>query len=138
MKINLKIKEVVVQACLIKQYRKKSYQIVFFQSLVSSLLASVFFILFGMPSLVSLFLGGAIVIVSNFIFATFAFSFVGGSDPDKVLKGFYRGEVLKLLFTMSLLAVVFSTLKIDFYSFFVGYSCSLASSWTTLLLFKQR
>lgn len=127
-----------MQACLIKQYRKKSYQIVFFQSLVSSLLASVFFILFGMPSLVSLFLGGAIVIVSNFIFATFAFSFVGGSDPDKVLKGFYRGEVLKLLFTMSLLAVVFSTLKIDFYSFFVGYSCSLASSWTTLLLFKQR
>lgn len=127
-----------MQACLIKQYRKKSYQIVFFQSLVSSLLASVFFILLGMPSLVSLFLGGAIVIVSNFIFATFAFSFVGGSDPDKVLKGFYRGEVLKLLFTMSLLAVVFSTLKIDFYSFFVGYSCSLASSWTTLLLFKQR
>jgi len=138
MKINLKIKEVVVQACLIKQYRKKSYQIVFFQSLVSLLLASVFFILLGMSSLVSLFLGGAIVIVSNFIFATFAFSFVGGSDPDKVLKGFYRGEVLKLLFTMSFLAVVFSTLKIDFYSFFVGYSCSLASSWTTLLLFKQR
>ena len=127
-----------MQACLIKQYRQKSYQIVFFQSLVSLLLASVFFILLGMPSLVSLVLGGAIVIVSNFIFATFAFSFVGGSDPDKVLKGFYQGEVLKLLFTMSLLAVIFSTLKIDFYSFFVGYSCSLASSWTTLLLFKQR
>ena len=50
-----------------------------------------------MSSLVSLFLGGAIVVISNFIFATFAFSFVGGSDPDKVLKGFYRGGIIKVV-----------------------------------------
>ena len=106
---------------LVKQYRKRAYKLVFFQVLVSIFIACTFFILSEISSAYFSALGSSVVVISNFIFATFAFSYVGGSQTDKVLKGFYQGEALKLLLIITLLTVIFLTQNVLIGPFFAGY-----------------
>ena len=56
----------------------------------------------------SVLLGGLISALPNSYFALHAFKFRGARNADKVVKGFIRGELGKLVITMVLFALSFT------------------------------
>ncbi|BAX51416.1 TPA: F0F1 ATP synthase subunit I [Photobacterium damselae] len=62
---------------------------------------------------ISAFIGGGIFIVAQAVFACCAFMFSGARKARLVMASFYGGEVLKILITVILFAVVYLYTEVD-------------------------
>ena len=122
---------------LARRGRWSAYKLVMMQAAVAGGASILFFAVWGVQFGYSALAGGSIAVLPNFVFATLAFSHTGASSAAKVIKTFYWGEAVKLLLTIVLFGLVFSTLDVDFTSLFVCYALSLIVPFTASLYFKQ-
>ena len=84
------------------------YKVIVAQLVWTVSLSLVFLSIFGVVAGYSALLGGLISAVPNSYFALHAFKFQGARNADKVVKGFIRGELGKIVFTGVLFALSFT------------------------------
>ena len=104
------------------------------QVLVIVLAGILAYVLGGRDSMVSALLGGLVGFLPN---AFFAIQF-GRKDPSKtanqVVKAFYYGETIKILFTTLLFVIVFQLPGILAMPLFIAFGAVMAVFWFSLLL----
>lgn len=111
-----------------KKQRQAAYKMVLIQIAICVILAVLGFF-FSTKIAFSLFGGGMIVVIGNFIFATIVFRKSGAQAASEVKKYFALGESLKLLLTIGLLIAVFTLLPVHPASLLIGYVIIVLSQW---------
>lgn len=81
-------------------------RIVFWQLVVGATGAAVSAVLLGSKAALGAFLGGAIAALLSLYFAIKTFDRRRGSDPEAVVRAFYRAEALKLVMATGLFVLV--------------------------------
>jgi ATP synthase protein I len=94
--------------------------------------AAICFAVWGRVAGLSALAGGGISAAASGVLALFAFGSPAGADAERVARGFYVGEALKLAVTVTLFVVVFLTLKISFAPLFGAYIATLFVYWIAL------
>lgn len=82
----------------------------------------------------SAILGGMVSVVPNAYFAYRFFQYHGANAANQIVKSFYRGEASKLLMTMVLFTLVFTTLSITPLPFFLAYISAQLVFWLAPLI----
>ncbi len=111
-----------------KKQRQAAYKMVKIQ-LAIAVIIGLFGLLLSQQIALSLLVGGLIVVVANFIFATIVFRKSGAQATGEVKKHFAMGESLKLLLTIVLLAAVFTLLPVHPAALLIGYILIVLSQW---------
>ena len=62
---------------------------------------------------ISAFIGGNIFVISNAVFAFFAFLFSGARSAKRITHSFYAGEALKILVTVVLFSVAYVYMQVE-------------------------
>ncbi len=93
-------------------------------------------VLFGWQAARSAGLGGLIAFIPNVYFAL-KISHDQGNDPQRIMRGFYVGEVVKLILTAVLFVLVFRLPNISFMPLFTSFVAVLGVFWFALLLDKN-
>jgi len=75
----------------------------------------------------SAFIGGMICVLANLFFAGKLFLNKRLELPEEILQKFYRSELLKLIFTITMFVLVLLLIEVEFIAFILAYS------FTTLL-----
>lgn len=93
-------------------------------------------ILFDKPVAYSVFLGGALWIIPQVIFAGFLFQDQRARFARHIVKRAYRGEAFKLITSAVLFAAVFRWIEVVPLVFFAGYMVVYSTSWFAPWFFK--
>jgi len=84
---------------------------------------------------VSALLGGLIAVVSSFYMAGRLFTSKQGRPPEEMLARFYASVVLKIVFTIAMMAVCIIVMKVSVLPFIIAYFVSAGViNWLFLLV----
>lgn len=108
------------------------------QLITSGLISLVLLIIFDKKAAGSALLGGLVAILPSVLFAKTLFRHQGAGAAKKILKSFYWGEALKIVWSIILFALVFFLVEIVPFAFFITYIGVLMNHWFTPLLFSPR
>jgi len=115
---------------------KVTYQILlklWFQQILLLLLAVISFWWMSPVISYSMLVGGLIYLVPNMYFAVYAFRFRGAQAAQRMLLGFYRGEIGKFLLSCVGFAIVFTFVKpLNVLALFIAYSGLTIIQWLQL------
>lgn len=92
---------------LASPYRLGAFKLILIQGCVAIIAAVMVFIGWGVNASLSALAGGAIAVLPNFVFALYAFRYVGATKARHVYASFKRGSGLKFLLTVFLFALLF-------------------------------
>jgi ATP synthase protein I len=81
----------------------------------------------------SALVGGGIGVVGSLAMVMIVFWPAGGADPKRVLRGFYRGEAVKLGLTVVLFVAVLRTGSVDALPMLTAYIGTMFAYWVALL-----
>lgn len=84
------------------------YKVIVAQLAATTLIATISLLVIGVTMAYSVLLGGLISALPNSYFALHAFKYQGARNAEKVVKGFIRGELGKIIFTVVLFALSFT------------------------------
>lgn len=84
------------------------YKVILTQLGLASVIAAIFLLFTNTITAYSIFLGGLISALPNSYFALHAFRYHGARNAKKVVKGFIRGELGKIIITIVLFALSFT------------------------------
>ncbi len=99
-----------------------------------TLLAGVLFLLAsGFRAGYSAFFGGAIGTLASLYMAVSFFRAGAGADPQRILRGVYTGEFVKLMMTAALFVIVIVLFEVAFLPLFVAYLATFVVYWLALL-----
>lgn len=119
------------------QYRQAAYKGVLFQGCFAIVIALIIFIVWGVTAGASALAGGMVLVLPNFVFALYAFRYVGASKSELVYASLKRGNALKFLLTICLFALVFKYFTVMAMPFFVCYILVLFTQWYTPVFFNH-
>lgn len=122
---------------LARRGRTHAYKIVMSQAVVVISISVILFALWGWNIGSSALVGGLIVVIPNFVFATLAFSYAGASASKKVVTTFFLGEAVKLLLTIVLFALALALLDVHFLALLATYVAGMFLPWLAPLYIKQ-
>jgi ATP synthase protein I len=111
--------------------RRIALKLVLGQAAATLGVAAVFLALSGALAARSALLGGGIGVAANLAMVMVAFR-PAGSDPKRIMRGFYRGEAVKLGLTVLLFAATLKFLVIAAAPFFVAYAATFLVYWIAL------
>ena len=114
------------------QARRLAGSVVLGQVVVTLVAAAICFAVWGRVTGLSALAGGGISAVASAVLAFFAFGSPAGADAERVARGFYVGEGLKLAVTVALFVAVMVTMKISFAALFGTYIATLFVYWIAL------
>lgn len=98
------------------------HRIIVAQLLASALLAAVFLVFSNAIAAYSALLGGLVSAVPNGYFAVQAFRFRGAQNAEKVVKSFRKGEVVKIMMTILMFAMIFTVVpNVEALALIVGF-----------------
>jgi len=84
---------------------------------------------------ISALLGGLIAVVSSFYMAGRLFTSKEGRPPEEMLARFYASVVLKIVFTIAMMAVCIVVMKVSVLPFIIAYFVSAGIiNWLFLLV----
>ncbi len=106
-------------------------QLVLGQAAATFVVAALFLVFSGTAAAQSALLGGGIGVAASLAMALVAFRPAGG-DPRRILRGFYRGEAVKLGVTVLLFAAALRFLEIAAAPFFAAYIATFIVYWVAL------
>ncbi len=86
----------------------------------------------------SAFLGGAVCIIPNALFAVRLFKHQGARLARQIVRNFYRGEALKIVLSVLLFSLVFALCNIAPMVFFTTYVVVLMTHWFTPLIMVNK
>lgn len=83
-------------------------------------------------------LGGSVCVISNALFAYLLFQRRGARAAKQIVRGFYRGELVKIVTTVLCFIVIFKFVPINVAAFFIGFVVGQLVFWVALLITKSR
>ncbi len=98
-------------------------------------IAMIWFIywMFGRQGALSALIASVCSVLPNLFFARQLFYYRGAQAAGKIVKGFYRGEAIKLFSTVLLMGVSFAFMPIDPLPFFIAFIVLQMSIWVAPL-----
>lgn len=121
-----------------KQVPSRINQLIFSQFMISTLIAIILSIFIGKKAAISALLGGLLAILPSFLFAKSLFRYKGARAAKQIIRGFYFGEVLKIILTATLFALILKHLETDPKVLFSTYSLMLLAHLFTPLFFTRK
>lgn len=106
---------------LARPYRLAAFKVICLQGIVALIAAVISFIGWGVHAGQSAFAGGAVAVLPNFVFAVYAFRFMGASKANQVYASLKRGNGLKFLLTIILFALILKSHTVILLPFFCVY-----------------
>lgn len=91
----------------------------------------------GLNSALLIMTGGCVGIITNLVFAFFAFRFAGASKNTQVVQSFKKGNKVKLLITVILLFIVFQRPELQRVEILAGYALVLLSHFPLMIILHQ-
>ena len=104
-----------------------------FQASLSALVILVMTVIFGLSGGMSAFIASICHVLPNILFARQLFFYHGAQAAKKIVKGFYRGEAIKLVSTVILMGITFSVLPVKPLPFFMTFIVLQMSIWVAPL-----
>ena len=120
---------------LVAQGQKTALLIVATQASVVTL-ASMVALFWGIDVAYSVLIGGLIHVLPSLYFAIKVFKHAGAQAARQVVRAFYLGETLKIVFTIGLFIVVFMWIPVVVSACLVGYVLSVLMQMTTPFVVK--
>ncbi len=111
--------------------RRTALKLVLGQGAATLVVAALFLAFSGAAAARSALLGGGIGVVASLGMVVVAFGPTAG-DPRRILRGFYRGEAVKLGLTVLLFAVALRFFVIAPAPFFAAYVATFLVYWIAL------
>ncbi|KMT65987.1 ATP synthase subunit I [Catenovulum maritimum] len=102
-------------------------KIITFQFFAVLVLSGLVLVVTDFLSAQSLFVGGVIAILPNFILAVFLFSSSGATQLKQTMSRFYRGVSVKLVLTSIVLAIALKSQAFDVAFLFSGFAVGLVA-----------
>ena len=87
------------------------YKVILAQLAITGFISVISLLFSGTTMALSVLLGGLISALPNSYFALHAFKYSGARNADKIVKGFIRGELGKLVITVVLFALSFALIS---------------------------
>ena len=87
------------------------YKVILAQLAITGFISVISLLFSGTTLALSVLLGGLISALPNSYFALHAFKYSGARNADKIVKGFIRGELGKLVITVVLFALSFALIS---------------------------
>ncbi len=91
---------------LARPYRLAAFKLICLQGIVALIAAVIVFIGWGVNAGQSALAGGAVALLPNFVFAVYAFRYMGASRVNQVYASLKRGNGLKFMLTIVLFALI--------------------------------
>ena len=114
-------------------HRQAAFRIVGAQAVVTLILASAALWWRGAEAAQAALVGGGICVAANASFAARMFRGSGGSDPRKLVRAFYAGEVMKIALTAALFAVAIASSDLDVLVMLLAYLATTMVFWFALV-----
>ena len=115
------------------RFKRSTRNILGLQILVALTGAGIGFVLGGATNAFSAFVGGGISFIATAFFALRVFSGRRGQPAKQIVRGFYAGEMQKILLTIALFLVAIVWLEVEFLPMFLTYMVGLFAFWLALL-----
>lgn len=122
---------------LASPYRRAAFKLICLQGLVALIAAVIIFIGWGVDAGRSVLAGGAVAVLPNFVFAAYAFRFMGASKANQVYTSLKRGNGLKFLLTIILFALILKSYSVILMPFFSAYVLVLFIGLFAPVFFKH-
>ncbi|WP_404341664.1 ATP synthase subunit I [Pseudoalteromonas mariniglutinosa] len=122
---------------LASPYRLAALKLICLQGIVALLVAVMIFIGWGVDVGLSALAGGAVAVLPNFVFAVYAFRFVGASKANQVYASLKRGNGLKFLLTIVMFALMLKLYPVILLPFFCAYVLVLFTGLFSPVFFKH-
>ncbi|WP_367608043.1 ATP synthase subunit I [Legionella sp. W05-934-2] len=104
-----------------------------FQAILSVSFILLMTTVFGKKGGLSALVASVCYLLPNLLFARQLFYYHGAQAAKKIVKGFYRGEAIKLISTVVLIGVVFALLPVKPLPFFLTFIVLQMSIWVAPL-----
>ena len=111
------------------QYRQAAYKGILLQGVVAIVIALIVLIGWGVTAGASAMAGGLVSVLPNFVFALYAFRYVGASKSEQIYVSIKRGNALKFLLTICFFTLVFKYFSVMAMPFFICYILVMFSQW---------
>lgn len=105
------------------------WYLLLYQLGVSVLIALIALAIKGTTASFSALLGGLVCILPNLYFVRLLFRYKGARAAKQIVNSFYKGEALKLVFTIALFVLVFKWFKISPLMFFAAFIAAQMVFW---------
>lgn len=99
----------------------------FFTFIVTLLCTAITYFGWGLSHAYSAFVGGAIGIIPNFVFALYAFRYAGASASKQVFDSITKGAKVKMLLTALFFGLAFKFLTLSVVPLFTTYILAIAT-----------
>lgn len=117
--------------------RGKVARLLLLQGLVAVLSGLIAFVTYGVTAGWSALLGGLIYWIPNSYFGFRVFRISGAQAAKKIVGNFYRSELMKLVLTAALFALVFQWLSVLPAALFAGFMATLLAHWFAFWVFGR-
>ena len=105
----------------LQTFRKKAYFVIYLQIIITLLIAIFYFFFKEKNDFLSALAGGICWLLPNFYFTRKLFIMPVNKPTLHMVKSFYFGELLKLLFSAILIVISFKLLHVEVIPFLVSY-----------------
>ncbi|MCQ8883918.1 ATP synthase subunit I [Pseudoalteromonas shioyasakiensis] len=122
---------------LAKPYRLAAFKLICLQGIVAFIAAVIVFIGWGVNAGQSALAGGAVALLPNFVFAVYAFRYMGASRVNQVYASLKRGNGLKFMLTIVLFALILKSYTVVLLPFFCVYVLVLFSGLFAPVFFNH-
>ncbi|PRD22102.1 UNVERIFIED_CONTAM: atpI [Trichonephila clavipes] len=126
-----------LQNWLARPYRLAAFKLICLQGIVALIAAVIVFIGWGVNAGQSALAGGAVALLPNFVFAVYAFRYMGASRVNQVYASLKRGNGLKFMLTIVLFALILKSYTVVLLPFFCVYVLVLFSGLFAPVFFNH-
>ena len=118
-------------------YRLAALKLICLQGFVALLAALIIFIGWETNAALSALAGGAVAVLPNFVFALYAFRYMGASKANQAYTSLKRGNGLKFMLTIVLFALILKSTTVVLVPFFCVYVFVLFTGLFAPVFFKH-
>ncbi|TMO96432.1 F0F1 ATP synthase assembly protein I [Pseudoalteromonas sp. S3260] len=118
-------------------YRLAALKLICLQGFVALLAALIIFIGWETNAALSALAGGAVAVLPNFVFALYAFRYMGASRANQAYASLKSGNGLKFMLTIVLFALMLKLYPVVLLPFFCAYVLVLFTGLFTPVFFKH-
>lgn len=122
---------------MLKPFRKQAYWLIVFQAAIVGLLFFVWLVFRDINSGFSTILGGSACIIPSLYFIKKVFS-PKKRTPQKIIRDFYLGEMVKLLLSAALLVLILKFIPVKIVPLLSGYIGAYLAIWILPLALKDK
>ena len=122
---------------LTQEGRQLATKVLFYQSLIATVLTVIFTLFFGKYSGISALYGGLVCVLPGTVFAHLAFKYAGASQNKLVVRSFNKGSKLKFIFTIVLFVMVYKWPNLQPLPLLIGYVVTLMSQWPIIIIVSR-